>query len=63
MTVVPFPHPWTLRLSTPASAKQLYDIDNGKTLNDLKFARNECVTIMAKTTLATSKMPMVDENG
>ena len=55
-------HPMNITLSRYSTSGILKDIENGTTLEELKFYRKEGLTITNKSMYAASKVPLLNEN-
>jgi hypothetical protein len=55
-------HPMNITLSRYSTSGSIKDIENGSTLEELKFYRKEGITITNKSLYSASKVPLLNEN-
>jgi hypothetical protein len=56
-------HPASIRIYRFAGSTDIKEIDNGKTLAELKFKPNETITAFKKYTYTSNRVPLLDNNG
>jgi hypothetical protein len=56
-------HPYSVRIYRYSGCADIPETDNGRTLAELKFKRNEQLTVYKKSVTNSSRLPLMSQDG